>query len=224
MQFKWWGLIYFPLRIHSCMEVGCVEAINIVIKWTPGNLHIYVCEIGLGQTRKKQCYDLHFPRFLQHGSVVWVQHSWQWCGQAVAFSSDTHPHIQLLRERVRSAQPELGFKSVPTRQSRKWVLVPVRSRGKWGARVEKVHWRRLGVPSHHHNQSLLLQQGQRSTLEPAGRRGVVAAAVSLMCSTWDYSDVYMIKSCRLTFTPPHILFPIISNVENNPLVELICSE
>lgn len=103
------GLIYFPPCIHACVEVGCVEAVNIVVKWMPGNLHIYVCEIGLGQIRKKQCYDLHFPRFVQRGSVVWVQHSWHWCGQAVAFSSDTHPHIQLLRERARSVQPELRF-------------------------------------------------------------------------------------------------------------------
>lgn len=37
------SLICSPLRIHARVEVGCVEAVNIVIKWTPENLHIHLC-------------------------------------------------------------------------------------------------------------------------------------------------------------------------------------
>lgn len=72
-------LSYFPPCIHACVEVGRVEAVNIDAKWTTENLHIYACEIGLRQMRKKPRY-LDFHRFVHHmsqrGSAVWVQLSW----------------------------------------------------------------------------------------------------------------------------------------------------
>lgn len=99
-------------------------------------------------------------------------------------SAQTHTHTSncCASTCTRSGETWAPFQFLPPRQSRKWVPVPVRSRGKWGTRG-KGALETFGS-SLHHNQPYCCN-GKVT----AGRRRVLAAAASLMCYTWDYSDV-----------------------------------
>lgn len=88
------SLIYFPPRIHACVQVGCVEAVNIVIKWTPGNSHFYARLDYVKRERSTAAICIFWDSYITWASVA------LWFGSSTLgaradrlwLSAQTHTH------------------------------------------------------------------------------------------------------------------------------------
>lgn len=150
------SLIYFPPRIHACVRVGCVEAVNIVIKWTPGNSHFYARLDYVKQERSTAAICIFWDSYITWASVA------LWFGSSTLgaradrlwLSAQTHTHTSNCCASVRAhalGETWAWFQFLPTRQSRKWVLLPVRARGEMRHTCGKGALETFGY-SFHHNQ------------------------------------------------------------------------